>query len=106
MNTRVEQAEIWIAMANVQVDKNNSSIKDAGYAYVNVLGLAKSKIDFRKNVANELSSLKLKLLRLENAERFKERVAKYKVEDSIHVLVKELLDGDAKIKFSTFHTYD
>lgn len=106
MNIRVNHSEIWIALANIQIDKNLSSIKDASYAYVTVIGLTKSKIDFRKKVAEELLRLNFRLLKLEEVEKFKERVVRYKVEKSIYELVQELLNSDAEIKFSTFHTYD
>jgi len=44
MNTRVRHDEIWIATANIKIDQIRSSIKDANYGYVTVLGLAKGNI--------------------------------------------------------------
>ena len=106
MNIRVKQAQVWIAVGKIQIDRNVSSINNASYAYVTVVGLYKSRIDFRKKVAEELSRVNFKLLRLEGAERFIERVARYKVEESIHELVQEVLNSREEIKFSTFHTYN
>jgi altronate dehydratase len=106
MNTRVRHDEIWIATANIKIDQIRSSIKDANYGYVTVLGLAKGKIDFREKVAKALSLQHFMLLRLQEAEKFSNRIQKFEVENSILKLAEELISGDIEVKFSTFHTYD
>jgi len=46
------------------------------------------------------------LLRLQEAEKFSNRIQKFEVENSILKLAEELISGDIEVKFSTFHTYD
>lgn len=104
MNTN--QYDIWIGLANVQVDKIRSSIKDANYAYVTVIGRAKGRGDFRNKIARELCALNLNFLGLEELEKFEARLAHHEVNESVRRLVDELQDGGEDIKFSTFHTYD
>jgi hypothetical protein len=100
------QYDIWIGLANVQADKIRSSIKDANYAYVTVVGRAKGRNDFRNKVARELCALHFNLLRLEEPEKFEARLAHHEVNESVRCLAGELQDGGEDIKFSTFHTYD
>jgi hypothetical protein len=104
MNTRVN--DIWIGLAKVQVDKTHNSIKDANYAYVTVVGRAKGRSDFKRKIASELVVLKFNLLRLEEAEKFEDRIARHEVNESVRRLADELRGGNEDIKFSTFHTYD
>ena len=107
MNTQVEYClEVWIGLAKVQAEKKGSVLNNANNAYVNVICLAKNKIEFRKKVRQGLSDMNLRLNRLEKPETFSRRIAAYKVDKSLYRLVKELLEGNARIKFSTFHTYD
>lgn len=105
MNTRTEQKEIWIALANLSIDKINSGIRDADYAYVTVVGKAKGKMDLRRKVAKELSRMGFKLLRLEEVDKFERRLKEFKVEDDIIALAKDL-NSNEEVKFSTFHTYN
>ncbi len=106
MNTQIKYEEIWIALANIEVDRIRSNIKNADYAYVTVLGLAKGKIDFRQRVAKALSLQYFRLLRLEEVERLINRIEKFEVESSILKLAEELLNDGTDVKFVTFHTYD
>jgi len=105
MNIRNRHNEIWIALANISIDRDKSSIPDAEYAYVTVVGRAKGRLDFRKKVAKELSQLGFTLLRLEEADKFDNRVKEFGVTDAIVALTKELKGSD-EVKFSTFHTYN
>jgi hypothetical protein len=105
MNTQTEQKDIWIALANLSIDRINSSISDANYAYVTVVGRAKDKIDFEKKVANELSRQGFKLLGLEEVDKFESRIKEFKVEDAVTALAKDL-NSNEEVKFSIFHTYD
>lgn len=98
--------EIWIGLAKVYVEKERSEFGLARNAYVNVLGLAVNKTDFRKKVKRELSFLGFKLLRLEEPEPFSSRIRNFKVDKSLHVLADEIVKNDLKIKFSTFHAYE
>ncbi len=98
--------EIWIGLAKVQTEKKQIEFKNAKNAYVNVLGLAKNKIDFKKRIKKELSILDFKLIRLEEPEIFSNRIVHHKIDKSLYRLAKELIDGDSKIRFSIFHTYD
>ena len=104
MNTRVN--DIWIGLAKAQVDKVRNSIKDANYAYVTVVGWAKGRNDFKKKIASELKVLNFNFLRLEEAEKFKDRIARHEVSESVRQLADELRGGSEDIKFSTFHTFD
>jgi hypothetical protein len=104
MNTRTDDKEIWIGLANVRVDRSHNKITDADYAYVTVVGLARGESDFKQQIAQELSRLGFRLLKLEEAEKFKERVRNFEVENSIFKLTEELT-SDERVKFSTFHTY-
>jgi hypothetical protein len=104
MNIRTDHNEIWIALAKVKSVSSDNEIGISGYAYVTVVGLAKSKLGFRRGVAGELSRLNFKLLRLEDAEKFDDRVKKFKVDRIIHEIAGGL-SGDERVKFSTFHTY-
>ena len=106
MNTKIKYDQIWIALANIKIDPIRGNIKDAHFAYVTVLALAKDKIDFREKVAKSLSLQHFKLLRFEEAERFSKRIEKFEVEDSILKLAEDLINGGAEVKFSTFHTYN
>jgi len=106
MNTQAEYKEIWIGLANIKIDRALSSIEDADYAYVTAVGLAKGKGNFKQRVAEKLSSLNFKLLKLEQAERLSERIKKFKIEDSILQLAQDIINSDEEVKFSTFHTYD
>jgi len=104
MNTRVN--DIWIGLAKAQVDKTRNSIKDANYAYVTVVGRAKGRNDFKKKIASELAVLNFTLLRLEETEKFEDRIARHGINESVRQLADELRGGSEEIKFSTFHTYD
>jgi hypothetical protein len=106
MSIRNKHDEIWIALANIQIDQVRSSITDANYAYVTVLGLAKGESNFMQKVSEMLSLQHFKLLRLEEVERLSERIAKFELESSILALAEDIINGHAEVQFSTFHTYD
>jgi hypothetical protein len=107
MNTHSKYClEVWIGLAKVQADSKQSVLKNANNAYVNVLGLARNRIEFKKIVGQALSDMNLRLNRLENSETFSKRITAYKVDKLLYRLAKELLEGNTRTKVSTFHTYE
>jgi hypothetical protein len=105
MNTQREEKAIWIALANVSIDRINSSIDSANYAYVTVVGIARQRMDFEEKIKIELDKLGFTLLDLEDVDRYDDRIRGFEVEEAITSLAKELSTNE-DIKFSTFHTYD
>ncbi|HLY72045.1 MAG TPA: hypothetical protein VKR53_20065 [Puia sp.] len=105
MNINENPEEIWIGLAKVQSTKEMGVLENAKNAYVNVLGLARNKIEFRKKVKDELLKLELTLNRLEEIQIFKDRIKEYSVDKSIHNLAKKINNKNKKILFSTFHTF-
>jgi hypothetical protein len=98
--------QIWIGLAKVHVDKKQADFKNWSNAYVNVLGLARGKADFRKKVKRALAQMNFTLRRLEDPETFARRISTYKIDQSLYRLAKDLLEDNDKIKFGTFHAYD
>lgn len=97
-------ATVWIGLAKVKPYGSNKSVKLIG-GYVNVLGLATSRINFRKNVSRELRENGFKLLRLTDIERFNERIQKFKVDKSLQTIANSLISESQRIKFGNFHMY-
>jgi hypothetical protein len=95
---------IWIGLARISEGKG--SHLNANNAYVNVVGIAKSKLLFRKYVKDALErNWGLSLKRIESVELLNERLKKYDVDECILNLVSSL-QNNSDIKFSTFHTFD
>jgi len=100
----MEKTIKWIGLVKVIVQKESKIFDGDNAAYTNAIGLAKTKTEFRNRVKTKLSSMDLKLLRLEDAEPFTERLKKFKVDNTIANIAKRLSPNNA-IEFSTFHTY-
>jgi altronate dehydratase len=106
MNTSNKyKLEVWIGLAKVNA-KNKNVFKNANNAYVNVIGLANNKNNFRERVKEELLQLNLSLTRLEDVEIFNNRVQSYRVDKVLYKLADELLKNGKWVKFSKFHTYE
>jgi hypothetical protein len=74
------------------------------WAYTNIIGLAKSKAAFRNQAKRKLHSMDLKLVRLEGAEPFIDRINNYEVDKEIIIIARRLSPTNT-IDFATFHTY-
>ena len=94
----------WIGLAKVIVENDSNILDGDKAAYTNVIGLAKTKAAFRNLVKNKLSIMDMKLVRLEGAVSFNERIRKSKVNNGIIKIAKRL-SAINPIEFSTFHTY-
>jgi hypothetical protein len=97
--------EVWIGLAKVNT-KSKKVFKNASNSYVNVIGLANSKSDFRDRIKEELLQMNLSLTRLEDVEVFNQRIKSYKVDKALYKLADELLKNGKRIKFSTFHAFE
>jgi hypothetical protein len=71
MNTK--QKMKWIGLAKVVIENYSKILNGEKSAFTNSIGLATTKCDFRNLVKNTLSSMDLKLIRLEGAEPITER---------------------------------
>jgi hypothetical protein len=91
-------------LAKVLVDKKRPEFRDSNYAYVNVVGLANSKVNFRKKIKREFAQMNFALLRLENAQTFNERISTKRVGKSLYELVNDVLET-TRVGISTFHSY-
>jgi hypothetical protein len=70
-----------------------------------VIGLARSKTDFRKKVKESLLEMNLNLIRIEGVELFSHRIQSYKVDKVLYKLVNDVMKNSQQIRFSTFHGY-
>lgn len=99
---------IWIGLAKVSAKNDVKSQLKANNAYVNVVGVAKSKLLFKKHVRDALErNWGISLKRIEDVELLNDRLKKYDVDESILSLANSLRnDIHNNIKFSTFHTFE
>jgi hypothetical protein len=105
MNIRTDDDNIWIALAKVKSSASDNKLGPSGCAYVSVVGLAKTKLGFKRSVVEMLSRLNFKLLVLDDVEKLNERVKKFEVDTRLLELANGL-SHDENVKFSTFHSYD
>ena len=94
----------WIGLAEVAVLNDSDILSGDRYGFTNVVGLAKTKTEFRGRMKNKFSSMDLKLLRLEDVEPFADRVKNYKVSKEI-INAAKLLSETNTIEFATFYNY-
>ena len=105
INKEKYSLNVWIGLAKVKIT-NNNNILNANNAYVNILGLANSKGNFKRKAKLACFEIELNLLRIEDVETLNNRVRKFKVDQEILKIANDLLKSNNRIKFSTFHTYD
>lgn len=99
------QDEIWFGLAGVIQPVGVDTLEDALGAFVNVLGKASSKRDFRKRVVLALASLDLNLERIESVRPFMEQMKMFEVSQDLMDLFG-LAKETGQIHFDTFFTYD
>lgn len=95
---------IWIGLARVEPTPRQTVLGKCGGAFVNVLGLAISRIQFRARVEQAADELGLKLRRLEGTEKFSRRTRHNVVGDELKVIAPALTESH-QVGFGTFHTY-
>lgn len=102
---KASNVEIWIGLIKVEQKDRTGPLGDADGAYTNAVGLASSKLRFRRLVERRLRAMDLTLLRLEAAEPLAVRTAKHAVHKDIRKLVADL-DSVNPIAFDVFATFD
>jgi len=102
---RVQPQEVWIGLVQVSQRDRTGPLGDADQAFTNALALARSRTGFRSEVRKALEGLGLELLRLEEAEPMKTRMAKYKLGPELRRLAAEV-KANGSPKFDTFHSFD
>ncbi len=95
----------WVGFIEVR-DWNGSSDLGSGVkAFTNVMGIASSKDDFFQIVAENLKSLGLELITMEDCELLCERMQYFEVQDELVSLANEFA-ADKQVVFGTFHAYE
>lgn len=102
---RLPSKGLWIGLAKVGQMSRTGVLGNADRAYTNAIGKADSRASFRKNVKQELATLGLSLIRLENAERLPERLSKYAIDKELEKLTKSVAQT-GRVGFGTFHAFD
>ncbi len=97
---------LWIGLAEIKaINKNGVLLLNGNeHGFVNVIALCGTKFGFRKKAKEELFKYNLELRRLEDVELLFERVKKYKVDESLLVLSKEINPGNS-IVFGDFYVF-
>ena len=97
--------ELWIALAHVEQLARGGTLGDSDRAYVNVMGSAISRADFRRQIKKAVESLELVLLRVENPEPLEMRLSKHSIHRDLSKLAKKL-QKTGELGFGVFHAYD
>lgn len=95
----------WIGLAKVISLNDNDALNGANGAYTNVVGLSKTKTEFRNAAKSKLQSMGFKLARLEEVEPLADRLTKFKVSNDILKIAEHLSTNNDIVGFSTFHSY-
>lgn len=93
-------------MERVAVINESDILIGARQGFTNAIGLAKSRQEFRKEVAGKLLSINLKLIRLEGSEPLKDRLNTFSVSNEFLKCSKTLMQNKNTVAFTTFHTWD
>lgn len=102
---RFPKRELWIGLAKVEQSSRNGVLGDADRAYTNAIAIADSRDSFRAAIKQTLAELRLRLLRLENAETLKSRLSKHSINEELAKLAEEAR-VTGQVSFGTFHAFD
>jgi hypothetical protein len=109
MNTQNDGEEIlFIGLANVKPGKNfdEKLLGSKTAAYVIVLTKAKNRADLRRQLSMKLNEkFKLKLIRLEEVDRFEDRSKKGAVSKELIEASENISRGLLDLFLGTLHTY-
>lgn len=105
MKTREKQRQLWIGLAKVEQLNSNGVLGDAEGAFTNAIALAEGRASFRRQVKEALDELDLRLIRLENPERLKNRLTKHSIDPELREVAEAATNND-RVNFGTFHAYD
>lgn len=98
------RAQVWIGLAEVIQRPGAGALMDRNGAYVNVLGLATTAVEFRQVAAAALGELGFELVGLEEAEPLAMRLEVGEVDANLLILAREVETSD-KPRFGPFHTW-
>ena len=97
--------ELWIGLAHIKQTQRNGTLDDADEAFVNVIGLALGKADFRSQIKEALDPLNLILVRLKDVELMAERLKKHTIHEDLHAIAEEV-QSSGTLGFDVFATFD
>ena len=97
--------EVWIGMVQVIPMPGNTVLKGAKGAYLNVIAMASSEVEFSALVADELLRDHMYVMNVEDAEPFEDRAKHHTVVEEIEELVDQArMTGE--IGIATLYTYE
>jgi hypothetical protein len=104
MGPEFSGAVVWIGLASVIPDLGCEMLSPDKGAYIHLLTLANTELEYRTKVFGALSHYKLVLLQLENIRPLQEAES---VSEEIAALAKELnkLQNPQHVRYGCFHTF-
>lgn len=104
MSNQADQPQVWIGLAEVLHRPGAGSLMDRNSAYVNVLAMATTALDFEKLARDAFAVAGFDLVELDDAEPFAKRTADMQVDDTLFALAKSV-EATGIPRFGTFHTW-
>lgn len=95
----------WIGLVEISDKPGNEILNDSTGAFVIVLASALSARDFTNKVKENIESMGLEFIQIEDVELFSERAEKNELDKNIINLAIEVIET-GEIRFGDFHTFD
>ena len=100
-----KKKELWIDLVEVAPQPGNDVLgSDKRGASVNVIALASSQDDFKRQICASLTKLGLNLVEFENPGPFSKRISEHQIAPDLTELAKNV-KRDGILGFGTFHTF-
>ncbi len=95
---------LWIGLIKIKPINKSSVIGECEGAYTNFISKSRNRNLVTEQLEISLNSLGLKLIKIENFEKFNRRINKFNVNKELTDLA-HIVENDGILRFGTFHIY-